>query len=191
MKSIYRDSHDHPRYFDPSEAECHYFGPRLAWTGDGTTEEDRLVARLPGPGAVWLKGEVAYMPAIAPLERPIWEQKQIAWKTAGLGEIIDFFDSWNRPHPPSLVADIEASATTIRIHQSNPDDRPVICSQAAVARWFNRSPKTTMFLETLEKRGEIKVYERRGSKYAIWFANPETHERALREISEGPKPRKA
>jgi hypothetical protein len=44
-----------------------------------------------------------------------------------------------------------------------------------------------VFLETLEKRGIIQRYERRGRKYAIWFTDPARHQQALDEVSEGPK----
>ena len=63
--------------------------------------------------------------------------------------------------------------------------------EATVAKWLKKSPNTSGLLETLEKRRFIERYERRGSKYAVWFVDPGIHERALQEISEGPKPRKA
>jgi hypothetical protein len=110
------------------------------------------------------------------------------------GEVMDY------TLDPTVIAGIVKSLAALEslqarrhpnrspIAQSAP---PVICTQAAVAKWLKKSPNTSGLLETLEKRGFIEAYERRGSRYAIWFADPGIHERALQEISEGPKPRKA
>jgi hypothetical protein len=75
---------------------------------------------------------------------------------------------------------------------ARPESSPVVCSQAAVARFLDRCQNTTGLIARLKEGGIIAHFEppsRRGGKYAIWYADPNLHERALKEIS-GKSPRR-
>jgi hypothetical protein len=65
---------------------------------------------------------------------------------------------------------------------------PVVCTQAAVLKWYGKDENTAGFIKTLQSTGEVSRFERAGRKYRIWFADPERHRQALAEIGEGPKP---
>ena len=56
---------------------------------------------------------------------------------------------------------------------------PVVCSQADIARFLDRSPNTAGLLEELKLKG-ILMYQRGERRtFRIWFSNQEQHERAL------------
>jgi hypothetical protein len=70
---------------------------------------------------------------------------------------------------------------------------PVICSQAAVARFLGRCATTARLMATLQEEGIIERSEppgKRGGKFKVWFADPAEHQRALREISGKPSRRR-
>jgi hypothetical protein len=80
--------------------------------------------------------------------------------------------------------DLPAELTTeaVEEQQSNPKDiLPVVCSQAALAGFLNRSEKTARLMERLKTQGVVLDYERivRG-KYRVRLADPDMH-RKLRD----------
>jgi hypothetical protein len=69
---------------------------------------------------------------------------------------------------------------------------PVICSQAALARFLKWADHTTGLAEKLKAEGILRKYvspARKGQKYQFWIADLKTHARALREISRKPAKR--
>jgi hypothetical protein len=71
---------------------------------------------------------------------------------------------------------------------------PVVCTQAALASFLDRSPNTTGLVEKLKTDGVLaKVIPpaKRGGKYKLWFADPQKQEEALEKLSGGKAKRKA
>lgn len=61
---------------------------------------------------------------------------------------------------------------------------PVICSQAAVARFLGRSANTARLLETLKQEGVIERFAKGPKRtFKVWFADSQMHARASAEIS--------
>jgi hypothetical protein len=76
----------------------------------------------------------------------------------------------------------------------SPEESPVICSQAALARFEGRSEHTTGLAEMLTDEGILRAYtkpSRAGEKYKFWFADPARHSKALETISQKPSKRPA
>jgi hypothetical protein len=75
-----------------------------------------------------------------------------------------------------------------------PEESPVICSQAALARLVGRSGHTTGLAEKLKDEEILRAYakpSRKGGKYQFWFKDPEQHKKALESISQKPSRRPA
>jgi hypothetical protein len=63
---------------------------------------------------------------------------------------------------------------------------PIICSQAAIARFLGRSVNTSKLLEKLKEEGIIERFEQgERKKFKVWFADPERHAEALAKIPKG------
>ena len=97
------------------------------------------------------------------------------------------------PRPPRLTASKEKQAS---IPQEGDEQHtsPIICSQAAIARFLNRSQNTTGLITKLKEEGIIAEFvppARQGGKYTVWFSNLAQHKQALQEISGKPPRRKA
>jgi hypothetical protein len=71
---------------------------------------------------------------------------------------------------------------------------PVICFQAALARFCHRSPNTAGLAEILKAEGIIQDFAppaKQGGKYHFWFVDHGQHAKALDEISQKPSRRPA
>ena len=63
---------------------------------------------------------------------------------------------------------------------------PVICSQAALARFLERSSHTARLMGSLVVQGIVAKFEppaNRGGKYKVWLTDPQMHAEALARIS--------
>jgi hypothetical protein len=87
----------------------------------------------------------------------------------------------------ALESSIRRRETTQRVSAaSESEEPPVICSQAALARYLDRSPNTANLLTILAHQGVILNFEapaKRGGKYKVWFSNPDMHRAALTKLS--------
>jgi hypothetical protein len=90
-RSVYFDTNGQPRFYDPAQCEIHTFDPLPMFKPGGRTFRPVVFRRL--PGGVWLGEDGS------------------AWWQLGLGFVTDYFLGRGVDLPPSLCADIEASAT--------------------------------------------------------------------------------
>ncbi len=71
---------------------------------------------------------------------------------------------------------------------------PVICSQAALARFLERSSHTARLMGSLVVQGIVAKFEppaNRGGKYKVWLTDPQMHAEALARISSRASKRQA
>jgi hypothetical protein len=107
VQHTYVDSNDEPQYFKPTECEV-YNEPLYGFNG---FDLRWLVARI--RPRLWIKGKKVGLIAEVNLDLPPWEIYMIHWEQVGLKEVAKYFDKRKKPHPDSLVADIEASQGVI------------------------------------------------------------------------------
>jgi hypothetical protein len=85
----------------------------------------------------------------------------------------------------AMLADAEGLAVAPPL---NPTRQPIICSQAAVARIFNRSNDKGL-IQALLQTGELEKAERvKDRKWRIWLSDPVLHEAVIAEIRAGNQP---
>jgi hypothetical protein len=66
---------------------------------------------------------------------------------------------------------------------------PVVCSQAALARFEIRNEHTTDLAQQLKDEGILRAFippKRKGGKYQFWFTDLARHKNALAAISKKP-----
>jgi hypothetical protein len=71
---------------------------------------------------------------------------------------------------------------------------PVVCTQAALASFLDRSPNTTRLVEKLMADGILAKFvppAKQGGKYKLWFADPQMHEKASEKLSGSTAKRRA
>jgi hypothetical protein len=97
-------------------------------------------------------------------------------------------------HPRVEKSLIEALESSLRRRESflanfatsAREESPVVCSQAAIARFLDRSPNTANLMTILVNQRVVRRFEppvERGGKYKVWFSDPQKHRVALEKLS--------